>query len=104
MHICRAVSVNEANIINLSLFLVGIPQGLGIYKISHSPPPHAIYKGRENATIMAESVGPLRRIYQSFSPFPIYNVDPHYTGADALLSPALKQGMERRSSNPRQRV
>ena len=39
----------------------------------------------EAATIRAESVGPLRRIYHRFSPLPIFNVDPHYTGMDATV-------------------
>ena len=48
------------------------------------------------STIRAESVGPLRRIYQRFSPLPIFNVDPHYAGtATPLLSATLRQGVRR---------
>ena len=49
-------------------------------------------------TIRAESVGPLRRISQRFSPLPISNVDPHHTGTDALLSATLRQGVGRGNS------
>ena len=37
------------------------------------------------ATIRVESVRPLWRIYQRFSPFPIFNVDTDYTGTDATV-------------------
>ena len=51
------------------------------------------------STIRAESVGPLRRIYQRFSPLPIFNVDPHYAGtATPLLSATLRQGVRRGNS------
>ena len=42
------------------------------------------------ATISAKSVGPLWRIYQRFSPLPIFNVDPHYTDTDATVECNIK--------------
>ena len=37
------------------------------------------------STVRAESVGPLKRIYQRVSPLPIFNVDPHHIGTDATV-------------------
>ena len=42
------------------------------------------------ATISVKSVGPLRRIYQRFSPLHIFNVDPHYTDTDATVERNIK--------------
>ena len=56
------------------------------------------------AAIRDKSVGPLRPIYQRFSPLHIFNIDPHYPGVDATVERNIEMGVIRGNSLLRQRV